>query len=100
MPLALFWLIVTMLPLLAIRAFFSVFQALAGILSPTRTRRMGRFQLLALLFVVPAVVLLAIGASAMLLFQAPQFGLYAGVPGAIIAIIAGHFGRLAESQGC
>ncbi len=83
---------------LIFRTFFSFWQAIAGILYPTRSPIMARYQRLALLFLLPGIVLLTIGIPAALLFNKQSLAFWTTLPGVAAVLLAGMFGYFAEAE--
>lgn len=78
--------------------FFALCQATAGILYPTKSQAMAVYQRAAVASLIIALPLFILGAVATLMFNFGWFGLSMLVVGALAALTAGWFGRLAEME--
>jgi hypothetical protein len=83
---------------LPIASFVALWQAVVGVLYPTKSERMRRYQRSATVCLLPGLAMVAAGVGAMLFSPLPWWGLGLLIVGLISVLGAGFFGRLAESE--
>jgi hypothetical protein len=79
-------------------AFFSLWQAVVGILYSAKSERMAWYQRAAAVCLLPALAVIAAGIATLFIFRIPLWGLGLSVVGSLGVLAAGFFGRLAESE--